>query len=195
MCVDSASIDNQYCSQITRKSDGNISNVNDTYINSNQMIRRGLDVQAHYSYEFEEVGNLDLTLYATKLFEQSFTESDLAGAETKDYVGINGSPEWKSSLITQYNYQNLSISWIMNYSHNSKYNLTATAEKYEKPIIPSSVINNIRLNYSLNDNAKVYLGINNVGDKDWIGIPGVSKGTSAYPIYGRSYFAGIKYNF
>ncbi|WP_448548772.1 TonB-dependent receptor plug domain-containing protein [Thalassotalea fusca] len=195
MCVDASSIDNVFCPQVTRKADGNISNINDTYVNANKMRRRGLDIQSYYQQSLNEYGEIDYSLYVTHLLESSFTESDLAGADKREWVGVNGTPEWKASFIVAYTLEALRVSWQTNYSSDVLYAREATAEDYERFNIPSSVLHNLRVGYDLSEQTNIYFGINNVTDKDWLGTPGASRGGSTYPIAGRGYFAGVNVSF
>ena len=195
MCVDANSIDNVFCPQVTRKADGNISNINDTYVNANKMHRRGIDMQAYYKTELGNAGEIDFNIFTTHLLKSAFTESDLAGAEERDWVGVNGVPEWKSSFTMNYTLSDLTVSWQTNYSSSVLYARLATAEDYEKHVIPASTLHNVRLGYNVTDAANIYFGITNVTDKDWLGTPGASRGGTTYPIAGRGYYAGINYSF
>jgi outer membrane receptor protein involved in Fe transport len=195
MCVDSATIDNVFCPEVTRKSDGNISNINDTYVNANKMRRRGLDIQSYYLHSLGDFGELEFNLYATHLLESSFTESELAGADKREWVGVNGTPEWKASFMIGYSLSDLTVSWQTNYSSSMLYGREATAADYEKHKLPASTLHNVRLTYDLSEEANVYFGVNNVSDKDWLGTPGASMGGSTYPISGRGYYAGVNFSF
>lgn len=195
MCVDSASINNVFCDEVTRKADGNISNVNSTYVNANKMRRRGLDIQSYYLQNLGDFGDLDFNLYVTHLLESSFTESDLAGADKREWVGVSGSPEWKASFSIAYTLSDLTVSWQTNHSSSVLYDLNATAEDYEVYKLPASTLHNVRVGYSISDEANVYFGVNNVADKDWLGTPGTSMGGSTYPISGRGYYAGVNFSF
>jgi len=192
-CVDSNSIDNVFCPQVTRKSDGNISNINDTYVNANKMRRRGIDVQAYYLHNMDKYGEIDINLYATRLFESSFTESDLAGAEVEEWAGVDEDPKLRASAAINYRYNDLAIAWQTNYSESVLYDRNVTIDDYEKYKIPSSVLHNLRITYDINDNMDIYFGVNNVANKDWLGIPGASRGKYPYPITGRSFYTGINY--
>jgi len=195
MCVDSDSINNVFCAEITRKADGNISNVNSTYVNANKMRRRGLDIQSYYLQSLGDFGEVEFDIYATHLFESSFTESDLAGADEREYVGVNGVPEWKTSFSIAYTFSDLTVSWQTNHSSSMLYGRNATAEDYEAYKLPASTLHNLRVGYNLSEDANIYFGINNVADKDWLGTPGTSMGGSTYPISGRGYYAGVNFSF
>jgi len=195
MCVDADSINNVFCAEVTRKADGNISNVNNTYVNANKMRRRGLDIQSYYVQNLDEYGDLDFNLYITHLLESSFTESDLAGADKREWVGVSGSPEWKASFSIAYTLSDLTVSWQTNHSSSVLYDRAATAEDYEEYKLPASTLHNLRVGYDVTDQANVYFGIRNVTDKDWLGTPGTSMGGSTYPISGRGYYAGVNLSF
>ncbi|RHW74923.1 TonB-dependent siderophore receptor [Colwellia sp. RSH04] len=195
MCVDASTINNVFCPQVTRKTDGNIDIVNDTYVNANKMRRRGFDIQSYYGLSMDQFGDLGFSLYATHLLESSFTESDLAGADRDEWVGVNGTPDWKASFSIDYTLGDLTIGWQANHSSDVIYALEATAEDYSHYRIPSSTLHNMRVGYNLTEQANIYFGINNVADKDWLGMPGASRGGSTYPISGRGYYAGVNLSF
>lgn len=195
MCVDASSIDNVFCPQVTRKVDGNISNINDTYVNANKMRRRGFDIQSYYGLSMDNFGDLNFSLYATHILESSFTESDLAGADKEEWAGVEGTPEWKASFGIDYVLNDLTVSWQTNHSSDVIYDLEVTAEDYSHYRIPSSTLHNMRIGYDLTEQANIYFGITNVADKDWLGMPGASRGGSTYPISGRGYYAGVNLSF
>ncbi|WP_170176719.1 hypothetical protein [Litorilituus sediminis] len=41
----------------------------------------------------------------------------------------------------------------------------------------------------------ILINFTNVADKDWLGMPGASRGGSTYPISGRGYYAGVNLSF
>ena len=195
MCVDSSSIDNAFCPEVTRGADGNITNVNDTYVNANQMRRRGLDIESYYLQEMGDFGDLDFNLYVTHIFESSFADSELESSVREEYVGVNGTPDWKGTFNIGYTYSDLRVTWQTNYSSSVLYERGATAEDFEKYKLPNSTLHNLRVSYDVTDQANVYVGISNVTDKDWLGTPGTSSGGSTYPISGRGYYAGVNLSF
>ena len=192
-CVDADSIDNPFCGQVTRESDGNISYVNDTYVNSAKMIREGVDFQVNYGVEFSGNSDIDFALYGTYLTKSTW--QDTVDTEEYDYVGVTGVPEWKTSFSTQYSIESFSASWQINYVSSTKVSRTATAEKYDRPELPSSILHNARLGYEFSDSINAYIGVTNVFDQDWLGIAGASSGGTTYPIRGRSYNAGLTLQF
>jgi len=194
-CVDSSSISNAFCAEVTRGADGNITNVNDTYVNASQMRRRGLDIQSYYLQELAEFGEIDFNLYVTHILESSRADSDLESDEREEFVGVNGTPDWKGSLSIGYTYNDLRISWQTNYSSSVLYKRNKTAEDFEQHELPASTLHNLRVGYDVNDQTNVYVGISNVADKDWLGTPGTSSGGSTYPISGRGYYAGVNLSF
>jgi outer membrane receptor protein involved in Fe transport len=194
-CVDSSSINNTFCPEVTRGADGNITNVNDTYVNANQMRRRGLDIESYYLQELGEFGEIDLNLYVTHIFESSFADSELDSSDREEYVGVNGTPDWKGTLNIGYTFNDLRVTWQTNYSSSVLYKRDATADDYSEFELPASTLHNLRVSYDVNDQTNVYVGISNVADKDWLGTPGTSSGGSTYPISGRGYYAGVNLSF
>ena len=192
-CVDADTINNPFCGQVTREADGNISYVNDTYVNSARMIREGVDFQVNYGVDFSGNSDIDFALYGTYLTKSTW--QDTVDSDEYDYVGVAGVPEWKTSFNTQYRIESFSASWQINYVSSTKVSRTATAEKYDRPELPSSILHNARLGYEFSDAISSYIGVTNVFDQDWLGIAGASSGGTTYPIRGRSYNAGINIQF
>lgn len=192
-CVDADSVNNPFCGQITREADGNISYVNDTYVNSAQMIREGVDFQVNYDIELGQGSGLDFALYGTYLTKSTW--QDTVDTEEYDYVGVVGVPEWKTSLNTRYSLADFTASWQINYVSGTKVSRTATAEKYDRPELPSSILHNARLGFDFTDSVSAYIGVTNVFDQDWLGIASASSGGTTYPIRGRSYNAGLNVQF
>ncbi|MCL1049866.1 TonB-dependent receptor [Shewanella abyssi] len=192
-CVDSTTINNPFCSQVTRKADGNISYVNDTYVNNANMKRKGIDFQVNYDWDLDGGANIDLTLYGTYAIHSSFKDAN--DSEAHNYVGVRGVPEWKSSFITSYANEGFKATWQVNYVSSTKYSRTATQETHDNPIMPSSILHNTRLAYDFTDSVRAYVGVTNVFDQDWIGTVGASTGSTTYPIRGRGYNAGINIQF
>ncbi|ACJ29990.1 TonB-dependent receptor [Shewanella piezotolerans WP3] len=192
-CVDSTTINNPFCSQVTRKADGNISFVNDTYVNNAKMKRKGIDFQANYDWDLNSGANIDLTLYGTYAIHSSFKDAN--DSEVHNYVGVRGTPEWKSSFITSYADAGFKATWQINYVSSTKYSRTATEETHDTPIMPSSILHNTRLSYDFTDSVRAYVGVTNVFDQDWLGTAGASTGSTTYPIRGRGYNAGFNIQF
>lgn len=192
-CVDADSVDNPFCGQVTRAADGNISYVNDTYVNSAKMVREGVDFQVNYDMELSGNSDIDFALYGTYLTKSTW--QDTADTQEYDYVGVNGVPEWKTSFNTNYRIDNFNASWQINYVSSTLVSRTASSEKYDRPELPSSILHNARLAYEFTHAVRVYVGVTNVFDQDWLGIAGASSGGTTYPIRGRGYNAGINLQF
>ncbi|KZN47465.1 hypothetical protein N474_12115 [Pseudoalteromonas luteoviolacea CPMOR-2] len=193
MCVDSATINNGFCAQVTRAADGNITNINDTWVNANLLSRRGVDVGVYYPWKLGDYGSLQLSAYATRIINSTFVDSPLEGETVFEYAGSSGTPEWKGSFVAKYSLNDLSVRWKTNYVHSVLYRRDVTAEDYEQHVLPTSVLHHLRVGYYLNDDFEVYFNVNNVMDKDWLGHPGTSSGGSTYPITGRSFILGLSY--
>lgn len=192
-CVDADSISNPFCGQVTREADGNISYVNDTYVNSAKMVREGFDFQVNYDVELSGDSGIDFALYGTYMTKSTF--QDTVDAQEYDYVGVSGVPEWKTSFNTNYRIEDFNASWQINYVSSTLVSRTATAEKYDRPELPSSILHNARLGYEFTHAVRAYVGVTNIFDQDWLGIAGASSGGTTYPIRGRSYNAGINLQF
>lgn len=194
-CVDLLpnSIDNDFCKQVTRDDNGNVLNVRTSSLNADESRRRGLDIEADYALD-----NLSFKLIATRRYENSYTEMDyVAGESVKDEsLGVLGVPEWQANFTTAYNTDDFSASWTVRYKQAGPLYDDVSDEYYDNQTPDDSIVHNIRASYNLNDDANVYVGVNNLtdfsGTEHWTTNYGTRNGWS---ILGRSYYAGFIYNF
>jgi outer membrane receptor protein involved in Fe transport len=72
----------------------------------------------------------------------------------------------------------------------------------EFPEIGTHIYHDIRFNYDFGEGSQVYLGVDNIADKDPPFFASSSSGTQAldtipayYDVFGRTFFGGVKYKF
>jgi outer membrane receptor protein involved in Fe transport len=194
-CVDLApnSIDNDFCSQVTRDNNGNVSSVSQSSLNADQSRRRGIDIESSYI-----VSNFTFNLVATHQLETSFTEFDIASDEfiTDDFTGQLGSPEWQGQLVVSYDLDNFSTSWTTKYKQGGLFDIDAAPETYDDQEIDDRWTHNIRAAYDFTEGLNVYAGVSNITDEmgtdHWITSGGTVNG---FGILGRTYYLGMNYNF
>jgi outer membrane receptor protein involved in Fe transport len=110
-------------------------------------------------------------------------------------------PRWRANLQTKYTWNNLRVSWDMNYI---QHNLRVTPDSYQTnpgQIAPiwngSYTYHNMQVGYKFNDTGlDVYLGVDNVFDKDPpINYFGADIGSALYDNIGRYMYLGASYKF
>jgi len=194
-CVDLApnSIDNDFCKQVQRDTNGDVLNVRTSSLNADQARRRGLDIEADYITE-----NFSTKLVATRKFEHSFTEFDyVEGTSIKDGdLGQLGIPKWQAKFINTYTEGDFSASWTFKFKQGGKLDIDVSDERYDNQTAKNSLIHDIRASYNLTEEANVYIGVNNITDQTgldhWVTNYGTRNG---WGILGRNFYAGAIYNF
>ena len=201
-CVDAPSgVDNVFCSNISRDATTHeISFFRTLNQNLAGESTSGVDIEAYYRHALG-AGKFNLKLNATKVI--AFTErpfQDDPNSTIQDN-GTLGFPKWKSSLLLSYSVNN----WL--FDLNTRYfsrMLRVTNESFQSnptsttPIRASSAIyNDVKASYVFGDSGlQGYLGITNVADrKPAVGLYGTGFGSALYDALGRSYYAGVNFNF
>jgi outer membrane receptor protein involved in Fe transport len=194
-CVDLApnSIENDFCSQVSRETNGTVESVAESSLNADQMRRTGIDIESSYIYD-----NFTFNLVATHQLETSFSEFDIASQEfiKDDFTGQLGSPKWQGQIVISYDLEDFSASWTTKYKQGGLYDIDASPERYDDQEIDDRITHNARAAYDFTDGFNVYLGVNNItdemGNDHWITSAGTVNG---FGILGRTYYLGMNYNF
>lgn len=201
-CVDLESINNEFCQQVNRADNGDIIAVNDTFLNSDESRRRGIDIEMDYLFDFERrfdwAGELHFNLAATHQLEKSFTSYDyVEGTPLKtDSLGKIGSPEWRGNFRATYSVSDFVVRWTTEYSQGGPVELDLNPERYESADVDDSIVHKLWLGYDVMEDLNVYAGVNNVMDEKWVDHPYTNWGTRiGYSLLGRSYYAGVTYSF
>lgn len=201
LCVDSETINNDFCNQIVRSANGDVVSVRDTFINADGSRRIGIDIEADYQFSLADLvglpGDMRLNLVATRQLESSYSSTDnLTGKlETIDYVGEYDVPEWKGDLTTSYSLNDFSMRLTTKYTQAGPIDLDGRAERYQNNIVPDSLYFNLWTGYQVTESTQAYLGINNLTDKRWTDHPYTSYGSNNYSLLGRYMYAGVYLNF
>ncbi|MCL1052226.1 TonB-dependent receptor [Shewanella abyssi] len=191
--LEAGSIDNTFCDKVQRDANGDINVVNTVSFNADAARRRGVDIASVYSYE-----NWSFSLNASRQLETSYTEfNDVEGTSvTDDPLGELGNPKWQANLITTYNLDDLSVSWTAKFKQGGKRWLDISDEVYDDQSVDDSLIHDLNISYDISEAANVYLGVNNVTDEDGLDHWLTNWGTRiGWGIVGRSYYAGMTYQF
>ncbi|MFV8782573.1 TonB-dependent receptor domain-containing protein [Microbulbifer sp. SA54] len=201
LCVDSESINNDFCSQVMRAANGDVESVRDTYINADGSRRTGVDIEADYRFSLADAislpGELRFNLLATRQLESSYSATDnLTGKlVTTEYVGEFGVPEWKADLSTSYYLNDLTLNLTTKFTQGGPIDLDGNPERYENSVIRNSLYYNLWAGYQVTEAAKAYLGVNNLTDETWTDHPYTSYGSANYSLLGRYMYAGVRFAF
>ncbi|GAA5132482.1 TonB-dependent receptor domain-containing protein [Thalassotalea piscium] len=200
-CVDLESINNEYCAQIERDSNGDVLSVRDTFLNADNSRRRGVDVEADYAIDmaksFDLPGTFTLAMGVTRQLEKSYTEYDFVEGKPlkSDALGSLGAPKWKTDVMATYNLDELSVRWTTKFTQGGPRYNDLNPDRYENQEIEDSIVHNLWVGYDLTPTANIYVGVNNVTDETWLDNPFTNWGALNYSLLGRAFYAGVNYSF
>lgn len=208
-CYDTS--DRQFCNVLTRGSHPLLPGANYVLLTVNEQQQnvaeyniRGADIQVDYKWSMGSFGNMKANLLWT-LYDKA--QQIQAGGTVLEMKGIAGGStsdqgyiEHTASLNLGWNLNKWSANWTLRYIGSAEMGFGTTAGGY--PELPSAIYHNLHAGYQINDKSKVYVGVNNVTDKDPPFMASGASGTQAldtipgyYDIFGRSWYLGLSYGF
>lgn len=213
-CVDSpGGINNAFCNFITRAPVGGFTDAqgrifpaysitNWLAINENlaKSRRVGVDVEVDYRFDFLG-GNSTLRFVGTRLLQSREWPFQDFPDEFNEYVTYFTDPRWRAQLNATYRRGNWRGSWDLNYVDG---NLRVTPASYssnpgsQSPIRNGSwTYHNMQAGYKFaNTNLDLYIGVDNVFDKDPpLNYFGADIGSALYDNIGRFMYMGVTYKF
>lgn len=201
-CVDnSPSLDAVLCAEVERDAvSGGISQVNVTDINVSNLATEGYDIQGDYVFGDVLNGSITLSLQLTKLekFEQLL---DANNPDTiVDQKGDYGHPDWRGRFSAAYNSDDFSLVWTGRWIDGATVTndpaLLACCLPPDDTTVPSVIYHDLYGSYQITDNIDVFLGVNNVADKEPPRHPNTYAGNGTfYDVLGRYLFLGAKASF
>jgi iron complex outermembrane recepter protein len=196
ICVDSASIDNQFCALLTREpGTGTIVDFIQQPQNVANFLTEGYDFTIAYGFEAGRIGNFALRAVGNKLEELTFvrlpgSEPDIALGE-----GAEDAPKWQANFDLTWQLGVVSVNYGLNY-----FDKTLRYEHSELQGDPDLVearyryfdrqlTHDIQGRVDLENGLSMYAGINNFMDQK----PDI--GADAFPVspLGRYLYAGLSF--
>lgn len=200
-CYRLASLDNQYCSLITRDRDPNSA----TYLNVIDYIEKpfnsatsslsGVDIETNYKFDLGNLGSLDLRLMATYTENSERNDTGMP-TDARTYAGEYGVFRWKGRFTANYSYEDLGVALSSSYLHDSvwdKNNWTPEVNNYND--IGSYMAWDLTSRYNLTDALQVRAGVLNLTDRQPNRHPSVYSSGEHYDILGRRFTVGVNYKF
>lgn len=164
-CVDSPTLNNQFCSNVTRGPDGNIASVVNQVMNVAEYTNSGWDVTASYRTDLVKLGLPDygsLSLNAAAGFLDELTYDPVPGdASVRDeQAGQAPNPKRRMNFRVSWDYDRLSLSYANQYLGSVLRSNKDKVGAYEVWKAPSWVTHDIRAEYRF-DRFSVFGGVNN----------------------------------
>ncbi|GAA0340532.1 TonB-dependent receptor [Bowmanella denitrificans] len=108
---------NAFCGEITRDSEGNITQLIQRQFNLAEETARGYDISMAYKYDLDDLGALSFNLNFTHVIERSVTYEGNDGLETLNYNGELSSGVFtdRATASVTWRYDDLRIRWKTKY--------------------------------------------------------------------------------
>ncbi|MEM7665059.1 MAG: TonB-dependent receptor [Pseudomonadota bacterium] len=196
-CVDSASIENQFCPLIDRISGtGGFSSLRQSVLNFARLETAGIEFAAQYSVD---LGDHRFTLNGSGTWVDKlndfFDPSDLTNVDPE--LGELQRPEWAGRASLTWDWSDLSVTWGTTYLDSQGLraveietvgNTGADTYTPENGLSSDAFIHDITFNYGINEMFEVYGGVNNIFDRQ----PFVTE--QAFPVspVGTLFFLGAR---
>ncbi|MGH8081036.1 MAG: TonB-dependent receptor domain-containing protein [Lysobacter sp.] len=201
-CVDTpGGIGNIYCSNVTRRGDGQISNVVAIYQNIAAKETDGVDLGVQYIHDLYG-GRMNWKLDATRVLGYTDYPFQNDKGASVDYLGALGYPKWKATFSASYARDDWQATWstrfVSGVTRTTDYDTYKADPYFISPgKVGSGVIHDVRVAYTFGKSGwDVYGGITNVFDSDPpLAMYGDSFGSGVYDTIGRAYYMGFNYKF
>jgi len=176
-CVDAPTIDNQFCDLITRGPNGAPSFLLTTPVNIGEFETSGFEIAANYNFPETEVGLFQTSVtanYLNKLSAQTTSdpasaidERGIEGTDTSFFRGL--SPTWTVNFDLNWAKDKWDSNFGINY-HNSVLRVPnverdRATEVLEDPNLDALWNLRYQLGYSVDENARFYIGFDNLLDQ------------------------------
>lgn len=187
--------DNEFCNDITRDSDGQISEVQQRLINTDEIDTSGYDIAAEYRYDFDEWGRIRFKADWTHVIGYSVTSTGPDGQFTDNFEGLLSSDifedkgaasltwykdDWRVRWSTRYKSsvrrsQSTHEAWEADIAANAERCAAGSDDCIANPEplygneLPSVTTHNLSVSYDweIDENAelRLYGGVNNLFDE------------------------------
>ncbi|MEO1658726.1 MAG: TonB-dependent receptor [Pseudomonadota bacterium] len=210
LCVDGPSIDNPFCDAVTRDPNtAEITNINLLFDNVSKVTARGIDFDAQYALDLAEKGNLSFRMAANYVLERDDFLNQLAPDFPTQELKTVGTPQFRFNLNSSYSLDRFSIAHTVRYNSSQYRTDPANVESVggQPPANPdifgsdvietgNQFIHDIVVNYQLTDEARLFVGVDNLNEPDLPpGIYGGGFGGANYDAIGRFVYGGVNLSF
>jgi len=199
-CVDATTTANTFCSLITRRADGAITEVLNSPINVGNLRASGIDISMQYSIPAPSLfsgdeGEFSLNVAATRRLKSE----ELVNADDPStliiFANELGSSFWEGTLSASYSSGPLNFNWYSYYVGPAVLDRQAVPERFPTAFdsVGSKLYNDLYIGWEVEERVTVYGGINNVFDVEPPDNPQTYLGGfGVYDSVGRFFYAGIR---
>jgi len=167
-CVDGPTPSALLCSQIVRRADGGITQVQVSPLNVGSLSARGIDFSADYRTQVGSFAGKPLIL-GLSVFGSYYIKNAVIADSTKPNVVLNyaGSilvPKFRGNVTASADVGPFSIAWTMRYISPTKADLNVGPEYRDDNNVARRLYNDIYVKYDVTSKFQVGAGVNNIFD-------------------------------
>jgi iron complex outermembrane receptor protein len=198
LCVDSPSINNEFCGLLTRETGtGRITSFVQQPQNVANFMTEGFDLTVSYTFDAGALGNFGVRLVGNKLEKLTFVH--LPGSEPDDDLSEGGTemsaPEWQANFDLTWQRGPLTLNYGINYFDKtlrfSREVMRSNPDMVEPQYryFDRKFTQDLHAAWTLRSGVSLYAGINNFTDQ----TPDI--GANTYPVspLGRYWYAGVAF--
>jgi iron complex outermembrane recepter protein len=201
ICVDSPTLDNDFCGLITREpGTGAIASFLTLPVNVADFRTEGYDFTVNYQLDpadigmQRDIGLFDFRLIGNKLEELTFIR--LPGAEPDPELGEEDKPEWQMNLDVTWQLASVLVNYGINY-FDETYRYTYQQRRADTDIVAPAYYkydarftHDVQMRYAFDNGLAVYGGVNNLTDQE------PDLGEDFYPVsaVGRFWYLGATFS-
>lgn len=200
ICVDSPTLENDFCGLITREpGTGSISSFVQQPVNVADFRTEGYDFTINYAFEptrlgMRDIGSFNFRLVGNKLEELTFIR--LPGAEPDPEVGEEDKPEWQMNFDATWQLDSLLVNYGINYfdeTHRFTYqerrgSADIVAPQYRK--YDARFTHDVQVRYGFDNGVAIYGGVNNLTNQK----PDIGKDFYPVSAVGRFWYLGATFS-
>ena len=205
-CVDLATIENAFCSSITRGATGDIQQIRSQYINVSRLEREGIDMEVRYRQRLGRFGILNFDAVATRMMKVStvVAPGTLTGSNEIDYNGEFGYPKWKARFSTIWQLEPFEVTGTLDYLSNMVRDVQPTDPEDNRATTGTGnfFVFNMQAAINVTKGLRYFVGVDNLFDRLPPNLPDTRLGgASSYPgaeIFsnvGRYFYTGLRVKF
>jgi len=167
-CFDAAGIDNPFCNLVTRQDNGQFDEIQSTLINVATFEASGIDFEASYFVDLASAtdervpGTADFRIVGTYLDELTFFGQE--GGIGDEEAGELGDPEFAFNLRATYRLGAFTFSLEERFQGSQEFDLAEPGEVRDPNDTDAEWYTDIQLRWAFNEEASVFLGIDNLFD-------------------------------
>lgn len=194
-CVDLPSLENPFCPNVRRGSNGRVTFVSTQRVNASEQGARGIDFGFNYRVPLGG-GQLGLNFKGSYLIKRQIQTIPGVAAALIRYEGGYTDPKFRGYLVASYGSKHYNVALSTQFISASQLDPNVSDEYYEENSVPARVYNDISVSRNFGSELSLTLGVKNLFNVEPPRLPTVySGGAGRYDTIGRYFFTSANIHF